>query len=126
MYPDPYSPEALSLDRNGLPREIKMELPSIARRREKHFMPAIPERLFDRLIALPGKCLGVYLLLLQRSRMEKRNPVSLTSTRLKRCGITRKHKQRALVALEEHGLIRVEKRGRNNPLVQILELEKDA
>jgi hypothetical protein len=123
MYPDPYSPEALSLDQYGLLPEIKVELPSIRKRREKHFVPAIPERLFDRLVALPGKCLGVYLILLQRSCMEKRNAVALTSTRLNRCGITRKQKQRALEILEKHDLVRVEKRGRNNPLVHLLEVK---
>jgi hypothetical protein len=125
MYPDPFAPENLSLDRNGTIPEAKVELPSIRKRRERHFLPALPELLFDCLIALPGKCLGVYLLILQRSRMENRNPVVLTSTRLDRCGLSRMQKRRALAALENAGLIRIEKRGRRNPLVYLL-TEKDS
>jgi hypothetical protein len=63
MTPDPYSPEALSLDRNRFIPEVKVELPSTRKRRERRFMPALPERLFDRLARLPGKCLSVYLIL---------------------------------------------------------------
>jgi hypothetical protein len=124
MYPDPFAPENLSLDRNGTITEAKVELPSIRKRRDRHFLPALPERLFDRLIALPGKCLGVYLLILQRSRMENRNPVVLTSTRLDRCGLSRMQKRRALATLENAGLISVERRTRINPLVTLLQEEQ--
>jgi hypothetical protein len=101
---------------------VKMDLPSARARRERHFLPALPERLFARLAALPGKCLAVYMVLLQRSRMEGANPVALTSAYLRRFGIARWDKQRALSALESAGLVRAERRGRNNPLVWLCEV----
>jgi hypothetical protein len=111
----------LRLDRNGRVPASKVELPSVRARRERRFLPALPERLFTRLAVLPGKCLAVYLILLQRSRLESVNPVSLTSTYLKRFGLQRWDKQRALSALQGAGLVRVERRGRNNPLVWLCE-----
>jgi hypothetical protein len=111
----------LRLEDSDLFAERKVELPAIRARRERHFLPALPEALFGRLAAMPGKCLAVYLILLQRSRMERENPIALTSARLTRSGLTRKHKQRALCDLESAGLIRVEKRKRKNPLVHLLE-----
>jgi DNA-binding transcriptional ArsR family regulator len=123
MYPpsDPFSPDNLRLNPNGVVSEVKVELPSVRARRERRFFPALSEPLFARLIALPGKSLGVYLILLQRSRIEKSNPVTLTSTYLSRFGLTRQDKRRALSVLEGAGLIRVEKRGRKNPLVWLCE-----
>jgi hypothetical protein len=94
--------------------------PSIKTRKQKRFLPSIPESLFDPHAALPGKCLAIYQVLLQRSRMENHNPVVLTTARLSRCGISRNQKQRALKDLEKAGFIRVEKRGRSNPLIHLL------
>jgi hypothetical protein len=65
----------------------------------------------------------VYLVLLQRTRIEHRNPVVLTTARLKQYGISRKDKCLALPALEKAGLIRVKRRGRSNPLVRLLKGE---
>jgi hypothetical protein len=53
--------------------------------------------------------------------MQGRNPVELTSARLRQSGINRQDKRRALTALEAAALIHVEKRGRKNPLVHLLE-----
>ena len=122
MYPPPspndaFSPDELRLDRNGSVPAAQVELPSVRARRERRFLPPLSERLFARLAVLPGKCLAVYLILLQRSRLESVNPVPLTSTYLKRFGLSRWDKQRALSVLQSAGLIRVERRGRNNPLV---------
>jgi hypothetical protein len=122
MYPppspnDPFSPDELRLDRNDRVPAAQVELPSVRARRERRFLPSLPERLFARLAVLPGKCLAIYMILLQRSRLESVNPVLLTNAYLKRFGLTRWDKQRALSALQGAGLVRVEKRGRNNPLV---------
>jgi DNA-binding transcriptional ArsR family regulator len=91
----------------------------------RRFLPALPERLFARLVPLPGQCLAVYLILLQRSRIEGANPVVLTGACLDRFGLTRKHKSHALATLETAGLVRVERRGRHNPLVWLLKVEND-
>jgi hypothetical protein len=100
---------------------IPVELPSRRRRRLRQFLPALPVTLFARLVPLPGKALAVYLVALQRSRMRKRNPVALTTAYLSQFRISRGAKIRALTALEKAGLVRVEKRGRRNPLVHLLE-----
>jgi hypothetical protein len=86
----------------------------------------LPERLFNRLAPLPGKSLAVYLILYQRSLMETQNPVPLTNTRLDQSGLTRKQKACALVALEKAGLIRVERRGRNNPFIWLCDVRDDS
>ena len=119
--PDPFSREALRIVPGvdfALPKQRTSE--SSAGKKQR-FLPAIPEQLFDRLIALPGKALAFYLIVLQRSRMERANPVVLTSARLKQSGIGREDKRRALRALESAGLIRVERRSRRNPLVTLLQ-----
>jgi DNA-binding transcriptional ArsR family regulator len=124
MYPPspPFpDPDSLRLDRNGTATEARVELPSLRTRRERHFLPALPEPLFARLAVLPGKALAIYLVLLQRSRMEGENPVALTSACLARFGINRQDKRRALFLMENAGLVRVERRGRRNPLVRLLE-----
>jgi hypothetical protein len=54
------------LDPDGL---VRTELPVTKRRRDKSFLPAIPERLFCRLVQLPGKCLAVYMVLTLRCRL---------------------------------------------------------
>jgi hypothetical protein len=118
---DPFSPENLKFVPGDMIPVVKVELPSTRVKRERRFLPALTERLFDRIAALPGKSLAVYLILLQRSRIDSANPVVLTSTRLRRSGLSRWDKERALSTLEKAGLVRVERRDRRNPLVWLLE-----
>jgi hypothetical protein len=92
------------------------------RKSGERYMPRISEALFNRLLALPGKSLGIYLLLLQLSFLTKENPVELTNVRLAKGKVDRRCKRRALMALAGAGFIRVEKRGRNNPLVHLLDV----
>jgi hypothetical protein len=85
------------------------------------FIPTFPVAVLDQLLVLPGKKDGyVYLILLWRCKVEKKNPVVLTSARLAQHGISRIEKWRALCALEQAGLIKVRRRSRKNPLVTLL------
>lgn len=96
-------------------------LPSITARRERQFMPALPERVFCQVAALPGKALAVYLVVTLRSRLERSQTVTLTSAFLARFGLSRREKARALQQLEDAGLITVERRPRRNPVVTLQE-----
>ena len=127
MYPSTPAP-AGDFSRASL--ELKILSPDLAKRvpkvapspaKKRRFLPALSEPLFDKLVSLPGKSWAVYLIVLQRSRMERTNPVALTTSRLKQSGISRMDKLRALAALEKSGLISVERRPRKNPLVTLLE-----
>jgi hypothetical protein len=112
--------ESLRVPDSEIPAKRVM-LPSVRARKRGHFLPALPEALFVRLAALPGKALAVYLVLLQRSRVCKLGKVPLTTVILSRFGLSRWHKRWALKSLEQAGLIRVEHRRHKNPLVILLE-----
>jgi hypothetical protein len=49
----------------------------------------------------------------------KKNPIKLTSTSLKRYGISKDQKWRALQSLEKSGQITVERRTKKNPLITL-------
>lgn len=100
------------------------ELPSIKARKDKQFMPALSERVFCQVAALPGKALAIYLVVVLRSRLERSPTVPLTSAFLARFGLSPREKARALQHLEDAGLIAVERRPRRNPVVTLP--EKDA
>jgi hypothetical protein len=113
--------EQLQLTPDVLLEGVPVELPSQQRRRQRHFLPALPAALFVRLAVLPGKALAVYLVALQRSRIKRTNPVALTSAYLSQFGLMRWDKTRALAVLEKAGLVRVERQKRKNPLVHLVE-----
>jgi hypothetical protein len=89
-------------------RAMPQETPSVKAHRDRQFLPALPERLFCRLAVLPGKALAVYLVLWYRCRVEQRETVTLSPTRLKRYGLTRAQGRHALHVLQTAGLIVVE------------------
>ncbi|HEY7311883.1 MAG TPA: hypothetical protein VH643_21140 [Gemmataceae bacterium] len=118
---NPFSRESLTLKPGDSVQSVKIQAQRARTGTERRFLPALPEKLFKRLVVLPGKSWAIYLVLLQRSRMERSNPVVLTSACLRQHGLNRTDKYRALPALETAGLIRVERRDRRNPLVWLLE-----
>jgi hypothetical protein len=111
--------DAFDLRKNGF-QFPKVETPTIKLKRDRQFLPALPERVFCELVKLPRKALPVYLVALLRSRLEKSRTVTLTTCFLQRFGLTRKDKFHALPHLEQAGLIRVQRRDRRNPVVEIL------
>jgi hypothetical protein len=123
-HPDGPDPSALDLRRNGFHTlsEQKVVLPSRKARRDRQFMPALPERVFGILVSLSGKSWAVYLVLLLRSRLERSRRVTFTTAFLKRFDLTRKDKYSALRHLERAGLIRVHPQPNRNPCVEILEV----
>jgi hypothetical protein len=105
-----------------LVRAKKVETPYTRARRRRQFLPALPERHFCRLLLLPGRAWAVYLVALLRSRLEHGKTVTLTTCSLRRFGLTRKDKHHALLHLEKAGLLLVERRGRHNPLITLLDV----
>jgi hypothetical protein len=125
MYPPSSEKDFPEIEQLGLKgpdriSEVLIELPSRQERRKRRFLPSLSLALFCQLIHLPGKALAVYLIVLQRSRMKGKNPVMLSSAYLKQFGLMRWDKSRALATLEKAGLVRIEKRGRKNPLVHLV------
>nr|AHZ45652.1 hypothetical protein [uncultured bacterium] len=84
----------------------------------------VPLSWLGRAFVLPGKNVVLVALAIwfEAGRRDSRERLKLTSAILGRFGVTdRSAKYRALLALEEAGLIRVERRPRANPLVTILD-----
>lgn len=101
------------------PKEIRVELPSIAERLNKEFFPPLPGRLFSVLVPLPGKAWAVYMALRLRSRLEKEQTVTLTTVYLRRFGITRRQKEQALACLEAAQLLTVDRSHGKNPRITL-------
>jgi hypothetical protein len=121
---DPFDLAALDLQADGTTpgRARKTEMPSVKVRRDRQFLPALPERTFCRLVQLPRRAWAVYSVALFRSRLERSKVVVLTTCFLSRFGLTRWDKCRALPSLERAGLVRVVRRSnRQNPTVEILD-----
>ncbi len=114
----PYSQEALQALLASRP--VPQETPSVKAHRDRQFLPAVPERLFCRLARLPGKALAVYMVLMYRCRVERRETVTLSPIRLKRYGLTRDQGRHALRILQATGLIAVETtRPRQTPQITL-------
>ena len=111
---DLFDPQAFQWSGSGM-----SELPSIRARKDRQFMPALSERVFCQVAALPGKALALYLVITLRSRLERSQTVTLTSAFVARFGLSRKEKAGALQQLENAGLITVERRPRRNPVVTL-------
>jgi hypothetical protein len=112
--------EKLDLRKNGFIFTTKVEVPSVKAKRDRQFIPAIPERTFCRLILTTRKTWAVYLVICLRCRLEQSNAVTLTTCFLGRFGLTRQDKYLALTQLTKAGLIRVQKRQRRNPVVELV------
>jgi len=69
--------------------------------------------------ATGGKRLLVWLLILHRSWLQQTPTVMVTNTMVRKYGISREMKRRALKQLEAAGLIAVEWRGTKNPIVTV-------
>lgn len=101
-----------------------IKLSTLRARVDRHFLPSLPESDFTKLAPLGGKSLAVYLVALQRSRIDRSNPVKLSTCYLSRFGISRREKARALGHLERAGLVKVEYRESRNPLVLLMNEKK--
>ena len=69
---------------------------------------------------LPGKALALGMLLWREAGMDGIGPVTITSAKAAALGIDRSAKSRAVADLERVGLVRVERRPRQNPLVTLI------
>ena len=69
---------------------------------------------------LPGKALALGMLLWREAGMDGIGPVTITSAKAAALGMDRSAKSRAIADLERAGLVRVERRPRQNPLVTLI------
>jgi hypothetical protein len=120
MYPPTDFPDPATLDTSLDGTAAKVRLPPRRRKRDRKFIPTLPETIFCRLVQLPRRSWAVYLVLLQRCRLNRTQSVVLSSCLLSRFGLSRNDKWRALPALEKAGLIRVERHPRRNPTITLL------
>ena len=74
--------------------------------------------------SLPGKALHVAIGLKFLEGLKKSNTVPLSGKVLNDLGVNRRAKYRVLTALEDAGLIFVERHSGRNPVVTILEVEE--
>jgi len=100
---------------------IPVETPSRTAQVNRWFVH-LPWRLFTVVARLPGKALAVYGLAWREGMMHFSSTVTLTSTSLRLCGITRSEKAQALASLEEAGLLTVTRQRGKNPQVTLLDL----
>jgi hypothetical protein len=87
-------------------------------------MPAVPEDIAVRLARLPRRATFVYWAALRRCKMERSATVVIPTEFLAKFGIKPPDKCRALSDLERAGLIRVQRCGRHNPAVTVIDLEE--
>jgi hypothetical protein len=71
-----------------------------------------------------GQAFIVAIIIWYRCGLQKSNQVTLTSRVLGKFGINRSAKSRALLCLEEAGLIQVERQHGKNPVITILEVDE--
>jgi hypothetical protein len=121
--PDPFSADSQRLDTSDIPT-VKVETDSIRKKRDRGVL-VVPERAFCQLVPLPGKStLPVYMVLRLKVFLQKSKTVSLTGSFLRRFGLTKDDKRRALQHLEDAGLICVERQHGKNPKVTLLEVNR--
>jgi hypothetical protein len=94
---------------------------NISTKRAKHYLASIPWDWVTKAAQCPGKALHVALAIRHQVRLGKNPTISLGSRFLNGLGVSKDAKRRALVSLEQEGLIQVEQKQGNNPRVTLVE-----
>jgi DNA-binding MarR family transcriptional regulator len=103
-----------------LPQDVTMLIPQKISKRRQHFIK-VPWIWVDRLAGTQSaNTYRVALHLLYLHWKEKGAPIKLGNGMLAMDGVTRTTKQRALKRLEQLGLIKVNRRSRNAPIIHVL------
>jgi hypothetical protein len=112
---------SFDLNRYRLPPDTQFVRPAKRKRRSQPFLKGpIPLPWLETAAKLPGKCLHVGLALWYLNGVKKSDTVALGNARLQKLGVDRDAKKRCLRALEEAGLIIVDRQPGRNPRVTIL------
>src|SRR5215471_18768755 len=94
---DPFDPERYRRKREKIPSvPVAKVHTEVEQRRDAHFFPRLPERVFIRLTVLHPICFPVYLALWRLYLTHKKNPFPVSTAVLSSWGIRRKTKYRAL------------------------------
>ena len=100
---------------------IPVETPSRTAQVNRWFIH-LPWRVFSVVAPLPGKALAVYMVAWREALMHGSSVVTLTSTSLRLCGITRDEKAQALACLEAAELVTLTRQRGKNPQITLLAL----
>lgn len=98
----------------------------IKNKRHAHYLGAVPWGWLCKAAKCPGKSLHVALVIRHQAKLEKKSVVSLGSRFLNDLGVSKDAKSRAILALEQEGLIKVSQRQGANPIVTIIEQNSTA
>jgi hypothetical protein len=122
---DPFDPKRLALGTNktALATPHANKKPPRHKPGDKFLKGPVPLAWLCSAGRLPGKALHIGVALWFLAGMKNTRSVWLTSTVLQLFGVDRNAKRRALVWLEEAGLIIVERHPGRNPLVTLLDAE---
>lgn len=118
-----FNPEQLRLDRNTSVKSRKhSERQRVPRHQdgEQFLKGPIPLNWLARAADLPGKALQLSLALWYRAGLEKRGDIVLGNAVCAQFGVDRHAKRRALMALEQAGLVEVVREQGKNPKVTLL------
>ncbi|GAB6057280.1 hypothetical protein [Desulfonatronum parangueonense] len=110
-------PDTLTIKQRRVETSVSL---AKAAKRNKEFLAPIPLEWVTRAAVLPGKALQVALAIRHQSALEKRLMISLGNVLLKRMGVNKDAKRRALAALEQEGLITVCQKNGAKPTVTII------
>lgn len=117
-------PTAYTFDRNVPVRRLQLDRTSgvlAAAPREALFLRGpVPLEWLGRAAALPGKTLNVAIALWWRHGITKGKPFKLTQQALKYLHVERDAAGAGLVRLERAGLIKVERRAGQRPIISIV------
>lgn len=108
--------------KNDIMGGIKLNSPSKQKKNGKRFLKGpIDWAWLSQVAKLPGKTLHVCLALHHISELTKSNKIKMQGGILKDLGINRKAYSRAIEKLEEAGLISVDRKPGQTPVVTILD-----
>lgn len=125
-HPDPFDPQRLGLgDRpRSQGRQTTNRRPIPRHQSGALFLKGpIPLDWLTRAARLPGKALPVALALWFRAGVDRQAGVGLSTVLCQSFGVDRYAKRRALFALEQAGLIQVERQRGKNPRVTLLSIQ---
>ncbi len=94
-------------------------------KRSERFLASMPLTWAIQAGRLPGKTMQVALAIRHQARLRKTKTISFGNQLLAEFGVTKDVKRRALEALEQAGLIKVERSPGMNPLVSIIEVDSN-
>ena len=124
MHPDPFDPQQLSIPTNSKPATLSSRSRSGPRRKADFLKGPIPWSWLSAAMRLPGKALAVGVLVWHLSALRRKRVVKWEPRIARPIGLCRQTIHRGFAALEQAGLIRVERHTGRCPTITILDCEE--